>query len=158
MHSILDPDFYLKTLKDIDKRIHKLECFVEECCKKIPINVGSGVGLFKRLHKGKWEFKSIIPGNNITITDNGNDITISSTGGGGGSGNLTGVKFFANPSQTDYTIADVPSLSLIVGKSLFLVTDDSTVLPAANASWDNTTFKIIDIPIAGGETIVIIAL
>jgi len=41
--------------------------------------IGSGVGLFKRFYNGKWEFKSILPGSNITITEQNDTITINST-------------------------------------------------------------------------------
>ena len=68
--------------RGINNRIDELWCFVKECCQKVPINIGTGVGLYKRLYNKKWEFKSLIAGSNITITDNGNDLTINSTGGG----------------------------------------------------------------------------
>lgn len=83
MASVLDPEFYLKTLKDINKSLDKLKCFVEECCKKIPENIGSGIGIYRRLHNNKWEFKSLVAGANTTISETFDEITISSTGGGG---------------------------------------------------------------------------
>lgn len=67
------------------------------------------------------------------------------------------VTFTAIAGQTDYTVIDVPDLSSIVGKTLKFVSDDSTVLPPANRSWDNVTFKIIGVDVAGGEDIVIFA-
>lgn len=67
------------------------------------------------------------------------------------------ISFTAIAAQTDYTAVDVPDLALIVGKMIKSVTDDSTVLLPANWSWDNTTFKIIGLDIAGGENIVIFA-
>lgn len=82
MKTLFDSSDIIRLFKETDKRIDKLECFFETCCAKVPINVGSGEGLYKRLHKNKWEFKSLIAGSNITITDNGSDLTINSTGGG----------------------------------------------------------------------------
>ena len=71
----------IKLFKKLEKRIDKLECFIKECCSKIPINIGNGVGIYKRLFDHKWEFKSLVAGNNVTITDNTYDITISADGG-----------------------------------------------------------------------------
>lgn len=73
----------IKMFEKLERRIEKIECFIVDCCKKIPVNIGSGVGLYKRLISGKWEFKSIVPGDNITITEQNDTITINSTGGGG---------------------------------------------------------------------------
>jgi hypothetical protein len=79
LKTLFDSSDIIRLFKETDKRIDKLECFFETCCAKVPINVGSGEGLYKRLHKNKWEFKSLIAGSNITITDNGNDLTITGT-------------------------------------------------------------------------------
>lgn len=73
----------LKLVSKIEKRIDKLECWIEDCCAKIPTNIGTGIGLFKKYYKGKWQFKSILAGSNITITEQENTITINSTGGSG---------------------------------------------------------------------------
>lgn len=79
MKTLFDSSDIIRLFKETDKRIDKLECFFETCCAKVPINVGSGESLYKRLHKNKWEFKSLIAGSNITITDNGSDLTITGT-------------------------------------------------------------------------------
>lgn len=63
--------------KKYDKELCDLQYYIEQCCSKVPINIGSGFGLYKKLHNGKWEFKSLSAGNNISITDNGYDITIT---------------------------------------------------------------------------------
>jgi hypothetical protein len=70
--------------KELKVEIKKLKCFIEDCCSKIPINIGTGATLFKRLYRDKWEFKSLLPGSNITITEQDDTITINSTGSGGG--------------------------------------------------------------------------
>lgn len=67
------------------------------------------------------------------------------------------ITFTTTAGQTDYTALDVPDLSTIVGKSLKFVSDDSTILPPGNRSWDDVTFKIIGVDVVGGEDIVIFA-
>lgn len=68
--------------REVNNKIDELWLFIKECCSKIPINIGNGVGLFKRLNtQNKWEFKSLVQGSNIRITEQDNTITISSTGG-----------------------------------------------------------------------------
>lgn len=48
-------------------------------------NVGAGTGtVFKQKTGTDLEFKTLLAGTNITITNNANDITIDSSGGGGG--------------------------------------------------------------------------
>jgi hypothetical protein len=46
-------------------------------------NVGTGEGVFKQKTGVDLEFKSLVAGANITITNNVNDLTIASTGGAG---------------------------------------------------------------------------
>lgn len=72
----------IKLFKELEKQINELWCFVERCCEKIPINIGSGIGIYRRLKNNKWEFKSLIAGDNVTITETDTEITINSTGGG----------------------------------------------------------------------------
>ena len=73
----------LIAFRKMNTEIDEIWCFIKKCCSKVPYNIGDGVGLYKNLYNNKWNFKSLVEGDNITITDNGNDITISSTGGGG---------------------------------------------------------------------------
>ena len=72
-------------------------------------NVGaSGVGLFKQKTASNLEFKKIIAGSNVTITDQTDSVTITSTGGGGG----------GTTSHTDLTnrdAADQHPISAITG-------------------------------------------
>lgn len=72
----------LIAFRKMNTEIDEIWCFIKKCCSKVPYNIGDGVGLYKNLYNNKWNFKSLVEGDNITITDNGNDITISSTGGG----------------------------------------------------------------------------
>jgi len=46
-------------------------------------NVGTGDGVFKQKVLEDLEFKTLIGGTNVTITNNANDLTIDASGGGG---------------------------------------------------------------------------
>jgi hypothetical protein len=72
-------DDILRIFSKLEKKIDHLQCFVKECCAKIPVNIGTGIGLFKKLNQNKWEFKSLLPGSNITITQTNNEVVISAT-------------------------------------------------------------------------------
>ena len=74
-----DSEELAKLFHKIHTKLDWLTCFVKECCAKIPVNIGNGTGLFKRFYNGKWEFKSLIEGDNITITETTTDVIISST-------------------------------------------------------------------------------
>lgn len=82
MKNYFDSTDVINLINDLKLDIKELWCYVKELAARTPVNIGNGIGIFKQLYRNKYEFKSIIPGNNITITDNGNDITISATGGG----------------------------------------------------------------------------
>ena len=60
-------------------KIEEIECSIEKLLNRIPINIGTGVGLFKRLFNNKFEFKSLVAGNNVTITSTNEEIIINSS-------------------------------------------------------------------------------
>lgn len=73
---------------------------------------GSGNTLLKSLSSTSYEWKRIIAGLNVSITDDGNALTINSTGGGGGGGSTTtlsnagatGLPLVGAVSGSDYPI------------------------------------------------------
>lgn len=103
--------------------------------------------LIGRGSSGNGVMEEITIGTNLSLSGN----TINATGG------VAIVTFTAVAAQTDYTVADVPDLANIVGLTLKFVSDDSSILTSAFRSWDDTTFSIINVTVAGGEEIVIFA-
>ena len=53
-------------------------------------NIGGGNGIFAQKVGVDLQFRSLVAGSNITITSGATELTISSTGGGGGSSRITG--------------------------------------------------------------------
>lgn len=96
---------------------------------------------------GVGVMEEITIGSNLSLSGN----TLNATGG------VVIVTFTAIAGQQDYTVADVPDLANIVGLSLKFVSDDSSILTSAFRSWDDITFSIINVTVAGGEEIVIFA-
>lgn len=103
--------------------------------------------LIGRGSSGTGVMEEITIGSNLSLSGN----TLNATGG------VAIVTFTAVAAQTDYTVADVPDLANIVGLTLKFVSDDSSILTSAFRSWDDTTFSIINVTVAGGEEIVIFA-
>jgi hypothetical protein len=73
---------------------------------KTASNVGTGSQVFKQKTNSDLEFRSLVAGTNINITQGANDITISSTGGGGGEANTasnvgTGSQVFKQKTGVD---------------------------------------------------------
>jgi hypothetical protein len=79
MSKLYDASDLIKLFTKLEGKFEDLKCFVKDCCAKIPVNIGTGIGIFKRFNANKWEFKSLLPGNNILITETAKEIVISST-------------------------------------------------------------------------------
>ena len=79
MSKLYDASDLIKLFTKLEGKFEDLKCFVKDCCAKIPVNIGTGIGIFKRFNANKWEFKSLLPGNNISITETAKEIVISST-------------------------------------------------------------------------------
>lgn len=69
----------LTLFSKLEKKIESLTCFVRECCSKIPVNIGRGLGLYRRLSSGKWQFKTLLAGDNITLIETTEEIVISAS-------------------------------------------------------------------------------
>ena len=69
----------LALFSKLEKRLESLTCFVRDCCAKVPINIGRGLGLYRRFSGNKWQFKTLLQGSNITLTETTEEIIISST-------------------------------------------------------------------------------
>lgn len=69
----------LALFSKLEKKIESLTCFVRECCAKVPINIGRGLGLYRRLSSGKWQFKTLLAGDNITLIETTEEIVISAS-------------------------------------------------------------------------------
>jgi len=121
-------------------------------------NVGSGAGVFKQKTGVDLEFKSFTAGTNITLTQNANDIEISSSGGGGG----------ALPNVQSFAVTPI-NLTLTAGDYFYYIGIDSSIgatvvnLPAATTNKYFYTIKDIGcqsnsnnitINTTGGENII----
>lgn len=113
-------------------------------------NVGTGAGLFLQKSGGILQFKSIRAGTNVSITENSNEIIISSTGGSGTSalwGGITGIL----TDQTDLITElnkYVPKTRTVNGQPL--TTDINIVLPVrlSDLLTDSTHKVVTDVQIA----------
>ncbi len=67
-------------------------------------SIGSGIAVFKDKTSNLLRFKSLIQGSNVTLTDNGNDITIAASLVGGGTVIRNGLNTYTGGSSGDYTV------------------------------------------------------
>ena len=103
-------------------------------CNCTGSNLGAGQGVFAQKSGNTLQFKSLVAGTNVTLSSDGNEITINSTGGGGGSqtpwlSNIDADTFnlddlgsvdFDNPLGTNPTLSALSSASestLILGSN-----------------------------------------
>lgn len=75
--------------------------------------------------------------------------------------NVKVVCFTATAGQNNYTVSDVPGLSKLVGKEIgeqiFKTEMDGSDLLTSSVlvSWNDTTFNLLNVTVAGGEKIII---
>lgn len=79
LNKIPNSEFIYRNFEILYAKIQEIECSIEKLLNRIPINIGTGVGLFKRLFNNKFEFKSLVAGNNVTITSTNEEIIINSS-------------------------------------------------------------------------------
>ena len=95
-------------------------------------NLGNGIGVYAGKLGATLQFQSLVAGNNITITEDGNEITIESTATGGGGG-LDAVEddpapTLGGPLNVDeQAIFDAVSISGASGQALALSGDAITI-------------------------------
>jgi hypothetical protein len=98
---------WLNGIKDyIDDAIEAIPAGTGEAntASNVPV-AGTGIGLFKQKTGVDLEFKKIKAGTNVTITEAGDEVTINSSGGGGG-GDLSYVSEYVSGSLGIYSLDD----------------------------------------------------
>lgn len=122
-----DSEELIKIIKKINTRIDKLQCFIIECCSKIPINIGDGFGLYKKLSGNHWQFKSLKEGDNITITEDAETLTITSSGGGSSftCTDLNSCSTTNLPEGANLYYTNPRAVSALTGQNISIFTNDS---------------------------------
>lgn len=83
------------------KKNNGTDAIVEIGAAQTASNVGaSGVGVFNQKTGNNFEFKKLVAGTNMTVTDNGTTVTLDAASGGGGSGPLNSTQ----PGEYTFTV------------------------------------------------------
>ena len=91
------------------------------------INLGSGAGTFAQKVNSELQFRSLVEGSNITITEGTNTIEITSTGGGGA----------GNPGGNNTTI-QYNDNSSFNGSDLFIFNESTNIITAPDTTISGT--------------------
>lgn len=134
---VFDSAEILKLFKKVNKRIDELICQIEDLYDRTIINVGLGVGIFRRLYKNKYELKSLVGGTNVTITSTDTEITISASGGGGSfaCSDLNSCDTDELPEgATNLYFTNPRAVSALTGQNISLFLNDVGYLTSASAA------------------------
>jgi len=119
-------------------------------------NVGTGEGtIFRDKTIVTLNFKSIKAGSNVTVTNNANDITIASTGGGTGEANTySNASTGGVPIILTKTGVDLPFKGVAAGSTKVTVTNDTTNKNVVIDVSDATTSQLgaVQLSSVGGTT------
>lgn len=86
-------------------------------------NVGSGVGVFAQVNAGVAEFKSLVAGTNITITDLGSEILIQSTSLAGAQNLGAGEEVFKQVNG----LSELEFKTLVAGLGITMTSDGNEI-------------------------------
>lgn len=153
MKNYFDSTDVINLINDLKLDIKELWCTVNELKNRTAINIGNGYGLFKKLYRNRYEFKSLIAGNNIIITDNGDDITISSTGGGDtfNCSNLNNCSTDNLPEgSNNLYFTDNRAIAALTGQNISLFNNDVGYITSNFISSVNDT-STIDLSVIAGD-------
>ena len=86
---------------------------------------GTGTTLLKTISADNYEVKRLKAGSNVTLTDDGNGVTINASGGGGGTTTLSNAGATGLPLVSDIVGADYPIRRIQAGTNV-TITDNGT--------------------------------
>jgi hypothetical protein len=93
-------------------------------------NVGTGGGIFKQLSGTDLQFRTIVAGNNITITENTDDVTISAIGSVSAGTNLGG----GSGLFVDINSGNIRFKSVVAGSGITLTNSNTEVLVSVDSA------------------------
>jgi len=93
-------------------------------------NVGTGGGVFKQLSGTDLQFRTIVAGNNITITENTDDVTISAIGSVSAGTNLGG----GSGLFVDINTGNIRFKSVVAGSGITLTNSNTEVLVSVDSA------------------------